>query len=198
MSVTELMVPVPDDSVIVTVDPPVERSLLYASLACTVRTSIDEPSAVIDEVVGVRVDCAAEAVPGVTSNALLSAGVNELSIACSAYAVPTVVIWHPAKLTTPLDSLGVQPVRDPGPPEVGVEVVIDKETVELSPTTVLPYWSSIVTCGWGVKVLSAVVVAGEVEKASLLAIEEATVNDVEPITAVAESSVATSVLFEAS
>src|SRR5436190_2018334 len=64
-SVTEPIEPVPDCFVIVTVEPPLVRSLPKASFACTVRTWVAVPLAVIDELVGVSVDWVASAAPGV-------------------------------------------------------------------------------------------------------------------------------------
>ena len=58
-------VPLPDSRVMVTVAPPVARLLLLASLAWTVRTCVDVPLAVMDALVGVSVDWAALAGPGV-------------------------------------------------------------------------------------------------------------------------------------
>jgi len=52
-------------AVIVTVAPPVVRSLPFASSACTVSTRVELPSAVIEELVGASVDWAAAAGPGV-------------------------------------------------------------------------------------------------------------------------------------
>src|SRR5256885_1155445 len=53
------IVPVPEDLVMRTVDPPVVRLLPFASLARTVRTWVDDPLAVIEELTGVSVDWAA-------------------------------------------------------------------------------------------------------------------------------------------
>ena len=61
LSVTEPIVPVPDCFVIVTVEPPVDRLLPFASFACTVNTCVELPFAVIDELTGVSVDCVASA-----------------------------------------------------------------------------------------------------------------------------------------
>ncbi len=63
LSVTELIVPVPDDFVIVTVAPPLVRLLPFASSAWTVRTCVETPFAAIDELVGVNVDLAALTAP---------------------------------------------------------------------------------------------------------------------------------------
>ena len=58
----------------------------------------------------------------------------------------------------------------PGPPEVGVPEVIDTVTALVSPVTVLPVESWILTTGCVAKTVPAVVVAlGEVVKASLFA-----------------------------
>src|SRR6185503_8340798 len=57
LSVTDPIVPVPDDFVIVTVEPPVVRLLPLASLAWTVSTCVLVPFAVIEALVGVSVDC---------------------------------------------------------------------------------------------------------------------------------------------
>ena len=65
LSLTEPIVPVPDCFVIVTVDPPLVRLLPNASFAVTVSTCVAVPFAVIDDVVGVSVDCVAFAAPGV-------------------------------------------------------------------------------------------------------------------------------------
>src|SRR4051794_33250877 len=62
--VTAPIVPVPDCFVIVTVAPPVVRFVPLASRACTVRTCVAVPFAVIDAEVGVSVDMAALAAPG--------------------------------------------------------------------------------------------------------------------------------------
>ena len=50
------MLPVPEDLVIVTVAPPLLRSLPLASLACTVSSCVLVPSAVMLALVGVRLD----------------------------------------------------------------------------------------------------------------------------------------------
>ena len=55
--------PVPEERVMVTVAPPVERLLLLASLAVTVRVWVLTPSAVMLALVGVRVDWVASAAP---------------------------------------------------------------------------------------------------------------------------------------
>ena len=56
------------------------------------------------------------------------------------------------KLATPLVSPDwAQPVRAPGPPEVGVNGVIDRVTVEALVVTGLPEASSTVTWGWVAK-----------------------------------------------
>ncbi len=65
LSVTALIVPVPDCFVIVTVAPPVVRLFPFVSFACTVNTCVVTPSAVIELDVGVRVDCVAFAAPAV-------------------------------------------------------------------------------------------------------------------------------------
>jgi len=57
---------VPESFVMVTVAPPEVRLLPLASFACTVSTCVEEPSAVMDALVGVRVDAVALAVPGLT------------------------------------------------------------------------------------------------------------------------------------
>ena len=65
MSVTVLIVPVPDCLVIATVAPPLVRLLPLASLARTVSTWVAAPLAVIEDEVGVSVDWVASAAPGV-------------------------------------------------------------------------------------------------------------------------------------
>lgn len=57
------MVPVPDDLVITTVDPPDVRLFPFASLACTVKTCVELPLAIMLALVGVRVERDALAVP---------------------------------------------------------------------------------------------------------------------------------------
>src|SRR5205085_1277791 len=64
LSVTDPIVPVPDDRVIVTVEPPAVRLLPFASLACTVSTCVLVPFAVMLALVGVSVEIAASAAPG--------------------------------------------------------------------------------------------------------------------------------------
>ena len=54
---------------------------------------------------------------------------------------------HPLNVTTPAASVPVQPDNVPGPPVLGVLVVIESLTVELSDVTVLPAASSTVTTG---------------------------------------------------
>jgi hypothetical protein len=65
LSVTEPMVPVPDCFVIVTVSPPAVKVFPFTSFAVTVSTCVEEPSAVMEAVVGVKVDWVALAAPGV-------------------------------------------------------------------------------------------------------------------------------------
>ena len=65
MSVTLPIVPVPEDLVMVTVEPPLVRLLPLASLACTVSTCVLVPLAVMLALAGVSVDCVASAAPGV-------------------------------------------------------------------------------------------------------------------------------------
>ena len=65
VSVTLPIVPVPDCFVMVTVEPPVVRLFPLASLACTVRTWVLVPLAVMLALDGVRVDWVASAAPGV-------------------------------------------------------------------------------------------------------------------------------------
>ena len=71
---------------------------------------------------------------------------------------------------TPLVSLCVQPESVPGPPDVGVAVAIASETVDTSVVTVLPYWSSTVTCGCVGKAMPPVELAGWAVNTSLLAV----------------------------
>ena len=56
LSVTDPIVPVPDDFVIVTVCPPTAIVFPFASLAVTVQSWVEIPSAAIDADVGVNVD----------------------------------------------------------------------------------------------------------------------------------------------
>ena len=65
LSVTAPIVPVPDDLVIVTVCPPTVMLFPLASLAWTVKSWVEIPSAAMEAEVGVRVDCVALAVPAV-------------------------------------------------------------------------------------------------------------------------------------
>src|SRR2546422_1353985 len=78
--------------------------------------------------------------PAVMSNTTLSAAVSPVAAACSLYAVPAVVILHPAKDATPeLAANGfVVHVSVPGPPAVGVPLVMLSVIDALEPVTVLP------------------------------------------------------------
>src|SRR5947209_7054215 len=76
---------------------------------------------------------------------------------------------HPATLLLPAVSDCEQPVREPGPPLVGVPDLIVKVTVELSAVTVLPNWSCTVSCGCGESALSALPLEGDCVNASWVA-----------------------------
>ena len=68
------------------------RLLPFASFACTVNTCVEDPFAVIDELVGVNVDCVASAAPGVY-----------VTVACVCEPVPLLTGWPPRVATnTPL------------------------------------------------------------------------------------------------
>ena len=58
-----------------------------------------------------------------------------------------VSILQPKNVTTPRDSVCVQPDNVPGPPDVGVSAVIDRVTVEESVVTAFPPASCTVTFG---------------------------------------------------
>ena len=80
--------------------------------------------------------------------------------------MPAVLIVHPEKATTPEVSVPKQPDRAPGPPEVGVPVVMARVTVEESVVTVLPPASWTVTLGWVAKAVPPVELDGCWVKAS--------------------------------
>jgi hypothetical protein len=108
-----------------------------------------------------------EAAPTVIVKELLVAGVMAPSLAVRVYPDPVILTLQPEKLTTPEDSVPRQPIKLPGPPEVGVPVEMVRLTVDESDVTTLPPASSTVTCGWVAKVVPAVVVAlGDVVKTS--------------------------------
>src|SRR4051812_22218691 len=104
LSETEPTVPVPVPLVTVTVSPPAVKLLPFASFARTVRVAVDDPSAVIEADVGVRVAVAASAAPGVTRIELDGEEVasespverDTVSVMCSAF-----VYWTPDSVTLP-------------------------------------------------------------------------------------------------
>ena len=65
LSVTKLIAPAPDACVIVTLSPPIVLLFPLTSFACTMSTCVLAPSAVMDAVPGVKVDCVALALPAV-------------------------------------------------------------------------------------------------------------------------------------
>src|SRR5712671_3085039 len=112
LSVTEPIVPVPDCFVIATVDPPLVKLFPLTSFAWTVNTCVLLPFAVMLELAGANVDCAASAAPGVyvtvacvwlpvplftgdpanvATNTPLPVAVGDVTVAC---------VWLPPPLLT--------------------------------------------------------------------------------------------------
>ena len=128
LSVTAPRLPEPEDFVIVTVAPPLLRSLPFASLACTVSTCVLVPLAVTLALDGVKVDRAALAPPGVPVAVKVTDPLMPAAVAVSVFApaiVPSVQL--PTVATPKASVVGVSPVAEP-PPEATAKVTTTPET----------------------------------------------------------------------
>src|ERR1700741_1569859 len=122
------------------------------------------------ELLGLVVKANCVAVPTVMLKVLLGTFVKPSLLADSLYPVPAVLIERPLKVATPFTALTVVvPLRVPGPPEVGVPVVMASMTEAELFSTVLPFASSTVTTGWVGKATPPVELVGLLVKTNFVA-----------------------------